>query len=245
MTYIVIGLVFVLAGTVKGVIGLGLPTISLALLSLVVDLPSAMALMIVPSLVTNIWQMFDGKETWIILKRIWIFLACAGGAVWVGAIVLVRVDTFVLTTILGLLLIIYSFTGITGYRLSTPTYHERWMGPLAGVLNGVLTGMTGSFVVPGVMYLQSLGLSRDSLLQAMGMLFTASTVALALALNGTGLLSTELAVLSAIAVVPAIVGMVLGAKLRRRLSEENFRRTFFLALLLLGLYIFSRGLLSY
>ena len=99
--------------------------------------------------------------------------------------------------------------------------------------------MTGSFVVPGVLFLQAIGLPRDTLIQAMGVLFTASTLALAVALQGNGLLNMELGKLSAAALLPAIAGMVIGQRIRRSLSEQMFRRVFFVALLVLGVYIIA------
>jgi uncharacterized membrane protein YfcA len=102
--------------------------------------------------------------------------------------------------------------------------------------------MTGSFVVPGVPYLQAIGLPRDMLIQAMGMLFVLSTAALGLALAGRGLLSAELGLQSMAAIPPALVGMALGRWLRVRLPEARFRKVFFVALLLLGLYIVARSL---
>jgi uncharacterized membrane protein YfcA len=97
--------------------------------------------------------------------------------------------------------------------------------------------MTGSFVVPGVMYLQAIGLPRDMLIQAMGMLFTTSTLALAAALQGNNLLTVQLGTMSAVALLPATAGMIFGQKIRQRLSEQHFRRVFFVALLLFGAYI--------
>lgn len=94
------------------------------------------------------------------------------------------------------------------------------------------------------MFLQGIGLPRDMLVQAMGMLFSASTLALALALGRNDLLSLELWVVSAIAVIPALLGMWLGGKLRLRLSESQFRRTFFIAILLLGIYILASALIQ-
>jgi uncharacterized membrane protein YfcA len=101
--------------------------------------------------------------------------------------------------------------------------------------------MTGSFVVPGVMFLQAIGLSRDMLVQAMGMLFTASTLALALALEGNNLLTTQLSLVSATAVIPAAIGMVAGQRVRRNLSEDRFRRIFFIGIFLLGAYIIAKA----
>jgi uncharacterized membrane protein YfcA len=232
---------FLVAGGVKGVIGLGLPTVSLALLTVTLGLQPAMALLLVPSFVTNVWQATTGGNGRIIITRIWPFLLAATITVWVGAGALTRVHVSILSGLLGILLIVYSLLSLTRLRVSIPRASEAWAGPIVGTINGVLTGMTGSFVVPGVLYLQAIGLPRDMLIQAMGMLFTASTVALAVALGGRNLLTLELGAISTAAVLPAIAGMILGQRLRRRLSETSFRRVFFLSLLILGAYIVARS----
>ncbi|MBE9554130.1 MAG: sulfite exporter TauE/SafE family protein [Proteobacteria bacterium] len=228
---------FVLAGTVKGIIGLGLPTVSLALLTVAIDLPNAMALLLVPSFITNLWQAAVGGNGRAILLRLWPFLLMATSTVWLGGTALTRVDLSLLSALLGVLLVVYSTVSLAGLRFAITIRQEMWIGPLLGSANGILTGMTGSFVVPGVLFLQAIGLSRDMLIQAMGMLFTASTLALAVALQGNDLLTIELGTLSAGALLPAIIGMVVGQRIRRRLSEQLFRRIFFIALLLLGAYI--------
>jgi len=87
------------------------------------------------------------------------------------------------------------------------------------------------------LYLQAIGLSRDALIQAMGALFTLSTLALGVSLQGNRLLSVEHATVSTLALVPAMLGMWLGQKARSRLSEERFKRVFYIALLGLGVYI--------
>lgn len=236
-----VALTFLLAGMVKGVIGLGLPTVSLGILTAVIDLPSAMALLLAPSFVTNVWQAMVGGNALAIVKRLWPFFLMATGTVWVGAIALSRLDLNFLSGLLGLLLIVYAVVSLAGFRMTVSARHEGWSGPVFGTVNGVLTGMTGSFVVPGVMFLQAIGLPRDMLIQAMGFLFTLSTVALAVALQGNSLLTESLGITSALAVVPAIAGMVLGQKIRQRLSENLFRRVFFAAILALGLYIIANA----
>ena len=241
-TLLVVAVTFLLAGTVKGVIGLGLPTVSLALLTATLGLQPAMALMLAPSFVTNLWQAVIGGHGRAILARLWPFLAAATATVWTGAALAAPIDLAMLSALLGGVLAIYAAIGLGRTRLALAPKSERWAGPLAGCVNGVLTGMTGSFVVPGVPYLQALGLPRDVLIQAMGILFTLSTAALGLALAGRGLLSADLGLHSVASVPPALLGMVLGRRLRARLPEAAFRRVFFVALLILGLYIIVRSL---
>ena len=242
VTLLAIAAVFLLAGFVKGVVGFGLPTVALALLTVTVGLTQAMALMLIPALVSNIWQSLAGGGAQQVAKRIWPFLAAAGLFILLGAQALTRIEVRWLAALLGVILVVYALVSLAGLRLSFSARQARWAGPLIGAANGVLTGMTGSYVVPGVLYLQGIGLARDQLIQAMGMLFLTSTVALGLALGGSGLLDAALGFTSAAALVPALAGMALGQKLRRTLPEPLFRRVFFAALLALGGYIIARAL---
>ena len=235
---------FFLAGTVKGVIGLGLPTVTLGLMTLLLDLPSAMALLIVPSLATNLWQAAVGGHMREILRKTWPFLLTATATIWIGAQALSHVDLSYLSALLGLLLIAYAATGLAGFRLSMSPGAALRSGPLFGIANGILTGMTGSFMVPGVLYLQATGMPRDMLVQAMGMLFMLSTAALALALGHSAHIDPELGLASALGLIPAILGMILGRKIRGYLSETRFRQVFFAGVLLLGLSITAHAALS-
>ena len=239
-----IALVFLFAGGIKGVIGLGLPTVSLGLLAVFLDLTTAMALLTLPAAATNLWQAAVGGNGRAILRRLWPFMLAATATVWIGALALTRVDLALLSALLGLVLAVYAGLGLAGLRFAVPGRAELWAGPLLGSVNGVLTGMTGSFVVPGVMYLQAIGLGRDALVQAMGFLFCVSALALAAALGGSGLFPREVGLVSAAALVPAFAGMAAGRVLRRRLSEERFRRIFFMGILALGAYIFAAAALG-
>lgn len=228
---------FLLAGFVKGVVGLGLPVISLALLTATLGLPQAMALMLVPSFATNLWQALSGGRAIDILRGNWLFYLPAVPSVWVGALALTRLDNGFLTGLLGLILVAYALVSLAGRKLAVPEEHRPWLAPLFGTVNGVLAGMTGSFTVPGIFYLQALGLGRDVLVQAMGILFTLSTLALALALGGSGLLDAELGGLSVLALAPAIAGMMIGRKVRAHLSEARFRQALFVSLFAMGVYL--------
>ena len=228
---------FLIGGVVKGVIGLGLPSVSLALLAIIIDLPSAMALIVMPTIFTNVWQGFVGGNAKVIVVRLWPFLLMAVVTVWIGAIALTRVDLAWLSALLGFLLIIYSVMNLSGFHFKISQRHEVWLGPLMGSVNGVFMGMTGSSVVPGVMYLQSLGLSRDVLVQAMGILFMVSTLALAIALQQNAFLTFQNGLISLASLIPTVIGMFIGQRIRLNLSEAWFRKVFFVSLLLLGVYI--------
>jgi uncharacterized membrane protein YfcA len=236
-TALIIAGAFLLAGLVKGVTGMGMPTVSLAILTVTLGLKPAMALLLVPSFATNVWQALAGGHLGTILRRLWPLLLALCLTTWLGVAVLARARSELLAGLLGLIVLAYAVTGLVRIELPRPGRLEGWLSPVVGAMSGLLNGMTGVFVVPGVLYLQSLGLPREAFIQAMGVLFGTSVTALAIALGSRQLLSVELGLLSAAAVIPALIGMGLGQIVRRRLSEQRFRAIFFSALLLIGTHI--------
>ncbi len=235
---------FLLGGFVKGIIGTGLPTIALALLTATIGLREGMAIILLPSILTNIRQGLFGSHLKVILKRSWSFYLATFCAIWIGAYLLKRVDVTWLSGLLGMILLSYSGVGLIGRRLMIKPGKtaELWLNPIIGGVNGVLTGLTGSSVIPGVLFLQSLELGRDKLIQTMGLLFLISTTTLAIAMQKNALLTKELLMLSAFAFVPSYIGMSIGERIRKKISEELFRRLFFVFMLMLGLYIVIRSL---
>lgn len=237
---IIIAVVFLAAGTVKGVVGMGLPTVAIALLTASIGLSDGIVLMVIPALASNLWQALAGGALAEILRRLWPYLLAIVGGAWVGVNIFGRSDPTLLTALLGLLLCAYAGYGLTSPQLPVPGRHEGWLSPLLGGVNGVLTGLTGTFFMPGLPYFRALGFPRDVMVQAMGVLFFVSTAALGIALGGHGRLDVGSAAVSALATVPALTGMVFGARIRRCLSEQRFQQVLLIALLLLGLYFAAR-----
>ena len=166
---------FLLAGFVKGVIGLGLPTVSIGLLGLLMTPAQAAAILVVPSLVTNVWQAVVGGGVMALARRLWPMLVgiCAG--TFVGAVLLPHDDSGRATVWLGLALVIYAALGLVKVHFSVPQRSEVWLGLLMGAATGAITVATGIFVMPGTPYVQSLQFDRDKMVQALGLSFTVST----------------------------------------------------------------------
>ncbi|WP_299364695.1 sulfite exporter TauE/SafE family protein [uncultured Paracoccus sp.] len=234
---------FFAADAVKGVTGMGLPTVAMGVLGALISPLAAASLLIVPSLVTNIWQLLAGRALRPLVRRLWpmMLAICAGkmlGSQWLAG-----GDSGATTTALGIALVVHASYTLFARQLRVPARDEPWLSPLTGALTGIVTGGTGVFVFPAVPYLQALGLSPDDLVQALGLSFTVSTVALAAGLGAHGAFAPETMGLSVLALAPALAGMWAGQRLRGRLNPGTFRRVFLAFLLLLGAQMALRPLL--
>jgi len=238
-----IAAIFLLAGFVKGVIGMGLPTVAVGVLGLLMSPSQAAAVLILPSLVTNVWQAFAGGHLRDVARRLWPMLIGVCIGTYAAALVVPNASGGQATIWLGLALVVYAVFGLCNIHLRTPQRHEGWIGALVGLATGVISFATAVFAIPGVPYVQSLGFDRDRLVQALGLSFTVSTVALAAALSHTGEMTAKVAAPAAVALVAAFAGMVVGQKVRGLASPKTFRLCFFIGLLALGAHLALHGLL--
>lgn len=230
--------VFLLAGGVKGLVGVGLPTVAIALMLYAVPPREAIPLVVIPAIVTNIWQALAGGRGVALLKRFWPMLAMVCAGTWFGVEVLAASDPRLISGIFGAILVLYALSGLFRPAPPPPGRAEIWLSPVVGVLNGIINGLTGSYIIPGTLYLEALRLSRDALIQAMGILFLVASMALGVALTGHSVMTGTHALLSALAVLPAMLGYYAGQLVRHRMPEAQFRQVFFICLGLLGAYTF-------
>ena len=239
---LLITIVFFFAGLVKGIIGLGLPTVAMGLLGLAMPPAEAAAMLLVPSLVTNVWQLLTGPRFGGLLQRLWPMMLGVIAGTLAGSGVIASSAARFATAGLGVALLLYGVLGLAKPLLRVPSAAEPWAGPLVGAVTGLVTGATGVFVIPAVPYLGSLGLERDNLVQALGLSFTVSTFALAGGLALHAALPFAATSTSLFALLPALAGMMLGGWLRARVRPETFRIWFFVGLLALGGELLWKGL---
>ncbi|MES2750823.1 MAG: sulfite exporter TauE/SafE family protein [Pseudomonadota bacterium] len=234
---LVIAAVFLLAGFVKGTIGLGLPTVAMGLLATRMPPAHALAIVIIPAIVTNIWQTFVGPYLRDIVRRLWPLMIGTVAGIMAGAGLMTGPYARYGTVVLGVLLVIYAIIGLSKVRFSVAPSNEKWVGGIVGVVTGVVSAATGVQVIPSMPFMQAIGMEKDELVQALGVFFTTATVALAFNLADAGLLNASIALPGGIAMIAAFAGMYLGQLLRSRMEPETFRRWFLIAMLLLGIYL--------
>jgi uncharacterized membrane protein YfcA len=239
---LIVGMAFLVAGFVKGVTGMGLPPIAIGLMAVAVAPVQAAALIVVPSMVSNVWQMLIGPGFSRAVRRFagLLIMVCIGAAFGVG--VLTGSTPAYATLALGLVLFVYAVLGLFKFNMHVNAQNERWASPLVGGFTGFLAGATGVSSVPSAPYMNSLGMNKDELLQALGLVFTVGTFALAVGLYFKGRFELAAAWESTLCLVPTMLGVMAGQKCRSLLSAETFKTVFFVGLLALGGYMIARVL---
>lgn len=234
-------LTLLLAGTVKGLLGIGIPIISISLLSLVLDVPLAAALLPIPILLANFWQSLTSGYAPAALARFWPLVATLFAGTFVGARALVDFDERVLLAVIGSVVLVFSLAAHFPVSLSVPRRAEAWIGAGVGLVAGVLSGMTTIAGPPVIMFLFALRLEKEEFVGCISTLYLCASIPLIAAFGWVGVLDRDTLVWSSAAVVPIAAGMALGQWLRPRVSQELFRRGLLAVLLLVGLRLLQRA----
>lgn len=242
LTYFAIVLgAFLVAGVVKGAAGMGLPPTAIALTTLALPISDALALMTVPTLATNVWQAFLGGHFRSMLRRFWIMGIAITIGIFISALSLRSLGSPTSVGLLGVILVIFALSALVAWRPRVAARHEWWANPLSGLATGLIGGVTGMAAVPFLPYMQSLALTRDELIQALGILFVVFTAALTIALADAGAFTVTNGIGTLVATAPTLLGMWLGQKLRRAVSPEVFRTMFLAVMFGVGIHL-SRNL---
>ena len=237
---ILVAAAFLLAGFIKGVLGLGLPTVSMGLLALTMPPGQAIAIVIVPAIVTNIWQTFGGPYLRDIMRRLWPLMVGTVIGIWLNAGLLTGPYAPYGTVVLGVLLVTYAIIGLSKFNFKVARRNEKWIGGIVGLV----TAATGVQVIPSMPFMQAIGMEKDELVQALGVFFTVATIALAFNITASGLLTAATALPGAVAMVASFAGMFIGQAVRTRMQPDVFRRWFLIAMIFLGLYLAGNALVK-
>lgn len=235
--------VFIIAGFVKGVIGFGLPTISMGLLGFLIAPDQAAAILIIPTFLTNVWQAFVGPHTLAILRRLWPMLAGVFLGTLATAGVITGADPRIAAALIGTMLAIYGVLGLSGFRFHVSRKAEVFAAPVVGLTTGLINGATAIFILPGAPYLQASELSKGELIQGLGFVALSASSALALGFGLNRSVDTGLWPMVLAALVAAVAGMAVGQIIRGRLAVSVFQRWVLAGLATLGAAMILRALL--
>lgn len=244
LTIVWSALVLALAGVIKGIIGIGLPVVSIPLLALAMPVPQAVSLMPIPILLSNIWQALHGGHFPRALKRFWPLLLTMSIGTVIGARILAAVDARVLYALVGLVVVLFSLTSYLQPQLRIHARDERWLGPVVGLIGGVMGGLSTIYGPPLIMFLVALHLHKDEFVGTIATFYLIGIIPLIAALGAFDIMGRSELIGSALATIPLLVGMAIGQLLRARIAQERFRHALLAMLSLLGCGLVLRSLLA-
>ncbi len=227
---VVAGLFF--AGLIKGTTGIGYSTCAIPFLVAGVGLKAAMAIVLVPAIASNGAVIFNSGGLSIVALRFWRFYGGIIPGIAGGTYALTAVNAGSATQLLGWITMIYVVLALLRPDMTLPPKLERVLALPAGLLNGFLTGLTGSQILPLMPYMMALRLPAEQQIQAVNLAVTLASVVMAVSLLSAGIMTVELLALSVVGAIPALMGVAAGSHLRPYLSPQAFR---FVTLGLLGI----------
>ncbi|MCP3970073.1 MAG: TSUP family transporter [Rhodobacteraceae bacterium] len=237
-----VALAFLIAGTVKGAAGMGLPTTAVSLMTLALDPRTAIALVLVPMIASNAWQVWRSGE---ILRACRTHLPFALTLMLGVAVTLMLsgdASDRVLLATLGAALLIFVAVNLARWAPHVPVWADRPAQVFAGLLAGGMGGLTAVWAPPLAIYLAARRVGKDEFIRASGLLILLGSLPLALGYLGQGFLTGGTLAMSLLLLGPTFVGFAIGERIRRGLSETGFARTLMVIFALMGLNLLRRAL---
>ena len=230
LTYVMFGLV--LSGSVKGIFGIGFPVVAMAILPLFVTPITAITVIALPIVVTNIQQLFSEKE-WkhIILKYRYMAISMMLAS-FLSSQILTQISVDLITAVIGFALALFAIYSLFNFTLPI-TARPLWQ-IFAGASSGLLSGMTG-IQSTAIIYFASLSISRNEFVGAVGYIFLVGGLGLSIGLINNNLLNSNSAIISVIAILFSVIGFKLGSLLRPYISSILFKKMLFVTMLLIGI----------
>ena len=231
-----------LGGFVKGAIGVGLPVVAIAVLSNFLPVPLLLAIVVIPILMTNLWQAIDAGNLRRPLVRFWPMITCLLVLIWFSARLVVDLDARILYGLIGTSVLLFVISSYFRVDWNVPPSAERWAGPLAGCLGGFLGGISTIWGPPMMIYFVMLRLPKEDYIQAVGLVWFIASIPLVIAYVRYGILTAETAVLSGFACIPGFIGLAIGQALRKYINQQVFTKLLLLFLFLVSLNLLRRAI---
>lgn len=232
---LMVGLTFLLAGTIKGTLGIGLPTASVTVMALFLPPKIALALVVFPILVTNFRQFFGAQNRKTVAFQFRWMAVAIFFSLAITTVFTARLDSDQIRMVIGIAICIFCFSSWTFPNYRLPEKGDAFSQVFFGMLSGMMGGLTSIWAPPLVIYLIGKNADRETFITASGFLFSVGSVPLLIGFIINGMVTFELGLLSIFCIVPTLLGFLVGERIRHRLSAEIFRNLVLFAFLAAGL----------
>lgn len=221
-SWLIVCLVMLIAGTVKGIAGLGLPTIGVSLLVIFFDAHQALGLIVLPLLFSNLLQAWQsGQSRWVI-SNFWPFLVAIALSIFIASSFASRVNDRVIYLLIAVGIFLFLISQKKLPKIQLAGENHIFSAGLAGTLAGILGGLTTVWGPPTIIYLRMLGLEKEQFVRATGWMFLIGSLPLVAGYWMGGILTAELIPAGIVGSIMAMTGVVIGKHFRSGISEKHF-----------------------
>ena len=234
LTVVYILFTYFLGGITQGILGVGLITVVISLLSFVIDVKETIALVIIPTIITSFFQMINGSNLKGIIKDTRYFLVFSTLIIVPGVFLLKVLESDLILIFIAILLFMNSSLSLSNRVVAIPNHQNSIIQVSAGSLNGFIIGLTSIYTMPFVFLLQSLKYNKEKTVQFIGLAFLLYSSMQFISFSYIKLISINTIVPSLIVTLPVIIGFLLGKKIRSFISEKLFKKLFYFMLLMMS-----------
>jgi len=230
------------AAFVKGAIGVGFPILATPLLTLLVDVKIAVAVLVIPNIVMDGLQVRRRGRLADTVRRLWVLLACTTLGTVLGTRILVAISARAVTLVLGAFVLAFVALNLTRFSPRVRPGWEPWLSPLVGLLTGMLGGVTNALGPPLIVYFYALALDKHEFVRSVALTFLVAKLTQLGALAAYGLLGGPVVAGSLALTAAALAGFGAGLRVQDRVEQVTFNRFVLVFLAALGAWLLVRAL---
>jgi len=241
MLIFMVTVALVLGGIVKGVTGIGLPIVSIAILLNFLNPLDVLSIVVVPAMFTNLIQAVKAGNWTGPIKRFPLLIILLVTSIWFSAHMVADIDQAMLFAILGTVLVLFVIASFIHPSTGLSRKTERWAGPLAGLLGGLIGGISTIWGPPMMMLFIMLRLSKEEFVQTVGAIWFMASIPLMVAYVNAGVVTLQTLPIGLYACIPGFIGQAIGTRIRSHIDQDMFKKILLGVLFLIGLNLIRRA----
>jgi uncharacterized membrane protein YfcA len=242
LTHVLVGAALLLAAFVKGASGLGFPLIATPSIALLLDIRTAVTVLILPNLFMDSAQTIRDGIPYDVFRRFAALILPTIIGVFLGTMALVRTPLWILNFCLGVMVLLFVLASVLKFEFTISSRGEKILSPIFGFLSGFLNGLTNAAGPTLAIYLYSLKLDKRTFVKSLATIFVVTKVSQLVAISTWNLFNWETITLSVQVLLFTLAGFYAGIKAQDRVNQRNFNRGLLILLTVIGITLLARSL---
>jgi hypothetical protein len=241
-TYVLVGAALLLAAFVKGATGLGFPLIATPMVALLLDIRTAVTVLILPNLFMDSAQVIRDGIPYDVFRRFSSLILPTIVGVFLGTMMLVMTPLWVLNLCLGVMVLIFVASNLLNFDFVISPRAEKILSPIFGFVSGFLNGMTNAAGPTLAIYLYSLKLEKRAFVKSIATIFMITKLTQLVAISTWNLFNWATITLSVQVLLFTLAGFYAGIYAQDRVNQKNFNRGLLILLSVIGVTLLLRAL---